>query len=147
MNLDKLYEAQASFLMRYPDGFNDPAMATIRKKHNVNKMVEFPKRYQQTANAQALADAMLKIVSRSSWFRLQPPFQRFIDGWTQTARHYCQSHVRPNTARKKQGFERLVDMLGPFKLAKWAVVSPHLSTRPPEVRKAEYVKASSDCLR
>ena len=31
----------ASSLMRYPDGFNDPAMATIRKKHNVNKMVEF----------------------------------------------------------------------------------------------------------
>ena len=41
MNYDKLYEAEASFLMRYPDGFEDEAMAPIRKKHNINKLVEF----------------------------------------------------------------------------------------------------------
>ena len=35
MNKQKLLEAQARFLSRYPDGFADPGMASIKKKHNV----------------------------------------------------------------------------------------------------------------
>ncbi|MGB0750757.1 MAG: hypothetical protein ACPGQI_02315 [Gammaproteobacteria bacterium] len=129
MNLDKLHEAQASFLMRYPDGFNDPAMATIRKKHNVNKMVEFSREALSKTNCQrpeALADAMLKIVSRSSMVSRfeKPPFQRFIDGLDSDGKALLARAMYDRLhGKKEQGFERLVDMLGPFKLAKWAIVS------------------------
>ena len=41
MNYDKLREAEANFLQVYPAGFADPAMQAIRKKHNVDKLVEF----------------------------------------------------------------------------------------------------------
>lgn len=44
MNLKKLKQAEADFLTRYPDGFTDPAMAPIKKKHNVDKLTSSPRR-------------------------------------------------------------------------------------------------------
>ena len=39
MNLDKLKEVESTFLMRYPLGFDDPGLAPIKKKHNVDKLI------------------------------------------------------------------------------------------------------------
>ena len=41
MNIDKLKMAQANFLLQYPEGFADPGLAPVRKKHNVDKLTEF----------------------------------------------------------------------------------------------------------
>ncbi|MEH6593714.1 MAG: hypothetical protein V7746_25830 [Halioglobus sp.] len=41
MNIQKLKMAQAAFLAQYPEGFADPGLAPIRKKHNVDKLTEF----------------------------------------------------------------------------------------------------------
>ena len=35
MNIEKLKLAEAAFLAQYPEGFADPGLAPIRKKHNV----------------------------------------------------------------------------------------------------------------
>ena len=39
MNLIKLREAEALFLLQFPDGFEDYALEQTRKKHNVNTLV------------------------------------------------------------------------------------------------------------
>jgi len=129
MNYDKLYEAEASFLMRYPEGFADPAMQELRRKHNVDKLVNFAQENLtkvQCNKPEHVADTVLKIVSRSSMVSRfeKPPFKAFITG--------LDSHEKASLAgaiehrlhgRKQRGFEHILGMLAHHKIAKWAVMS------------------------
>ncbi len=130
MNLDKLKQAESNFMARYPGGFDDPGMAYIKKKHDVDKLVGFAKdnlgraAFNQPEN---LADTILKIVSRSSMVSRfeKPPFKDFINSLNT---HEKQSLADAMEKRlygrnKRQGFEELLGMLTPFKLAKWSVIS------------------------
>ena len=83
MNRQKLLEAEAAFLSRYPEGFSDPAMATIKKKHNVDKLSAFARESLAPAafnRPEFVADTVLKIVSRSSMVSRfeKPRFRYFI---------------------------------------------------------------------
>ena len=50
MNYQKLKDAEGSFLQRYPGGFADPGMEAVKKKHNVDKLVEFAQQNLVRAN-------------------------------------------------------------------------------------------------
>jgi hypothetical protein len=130
VNLDKLKQAESNFMARYPGGFDDPGMAYIKKKHDVDKLVGFAgdnlgrAAFNQPEN---LADTILKIVSRSSMVSRfeKPPFKDFINSLNT---HEKQSLADAMEKRlygrnKRQGFEELLGMLTPFKLAKWSVIS------------------------
>lgn len=129
MNLRKLHEAEQSFLMRYPDGFADPQMQAVRKKHNVDKLVEFTQaNLTRTTclNPMHVSDILIKIVSRSSMVSRfeKPPFKRFVDALDNDAREALAYAIEQRLfGRKQKGFELLVDMLARHKLAKWALVS------------------------
>ncbi len=130
MNLEKLTQAEASFMQRFPGGFADPGMAYIKKKHDVDKLVQFaseslkPAAFNQPAQ---LADIILKIVSRSSMVSRfeKPRFRDFI----QTLNSHEQRALadalekRLYGRNKQQGFDEFIGMLAPFKLAKWSLVS------------------------
>lgn len=130
MNRDKLLAAEAAFLARYPGGFSDPAMAAIKKKHNVDKLSEFAAQNLTRTSfnrPELVADTVLKMVSRSSMVSRfeKPKFRDFI--------RLLNSHEKEALAQafekrlygraKQRGFEELVGMLAPFGLAKWSVVS------------------------
>ncbi|MFT4615350.1 MAG: hypothetical protein ACI9NT_002503 [Bacteroidia bacterium] len=130
MNRAKLLEAEALFLTRYPGGFDDPGLAPIKKKHNVDKLAEFARENLSRSNfnrPELIVDTVLKIVSRSSMVSRfeKPRFRDFI--------HSLNSHEKEAFAQafekrlfgrsKRRGFEELVGMLQPFGLAKWSVVS------------------------
>ena len=69
MNYQKLRDAEASFLQRYPGGFSDPEMDAIKKKHNIDSLVEFAQNNLTRANfsrPEFIAETLVKIVSRSS---------------------------------------------------------------------------------
>ncbi len=69
MNLKKLKQAEANFLTRYPDGFADPAMAPIKKKHNVDKLTEFAQANLTRTHfnrPEHICDTLVRIISRSS---------------------------------------------------------------------------------
>ena len=129
MNLTKLHEAEASFLMRYPDGFADPAMQGIRKKHNVDKLVTFTQaELTRTSclNPVHVSETVLKIVSRSSMVSRfeKPPFRNFIETLDNDSREAFAYAIEQRLFGVKQkGFELLVDMLARHRLAKWALVS------------------------
>jgi hypothetical protein len=130
MNLDKLKHAEAQFLARYPDGFNDPGMAAIKKKHNVDKLVEFAQsnltraHFNQPGN---LADTVLKVVSRSSMVSRfeKPAFRDFIGSLNTHEKQALADalEMRLYGRSKQRGFDQLLGMLTPYKLAKWAVIS------------------------
>ena len=129
MNLSKLHEAEQSFLMRYPGGFADPEMQGIRKKHNVDKLVEFTQaNLTRTSclNPAHVSDTLIKIVSRSSMVSRfeKPPFRNFVETLDTDAREALAYAIEQRLfGRKQKGFELLVDMLARHKLAKWALVS------------------------
>ena len=41
INTRRLEEAEAAFLARFPQGFRDPALAQIRKRHDVDRLADF----------------------------------------------------------------------------------------------------------
>ena len=80
MNIGKLKEAEATFLQVYPKGFRDPAIAAIRKKHNVDALIAYTQTQLTQARCQQphfVADTVLSIVSRSSMVSRfeKPPFR------------------------------------------------------------------------
>jgi len=117
MNYEVLQEAEASFLQMYPEGFADPALETIRKKHNVDRLVEFT---QENLTRSAcnkphfIAETLLKIVSRSSMVSRfeKPPFRRFIDSLSTDDREALAFAVEQRLfGRKQKGFETITGML------------------------------------
>lgn len=129
MNLDKLRAAEASFLQRYPGGFSDPGMAPVRKKHNVDKLVAFTRENLSRSHfnrPEHVAETLLKVVSRSSMVSRfeKPRFRDFISSLNSREKRALADALEQRLhGRRRQGFEQMVGMLQPHKLAKWAVVS------------------------
>lgn len=129
MNREKLRQAEASFLQRYPDGFADPAMEAIKKKHNVDKLVVFTRENLTKLNCNRpkfVAETLLKIVSRSSMVSRfeKPRFKAFLDSLDSDEKKALAYAVEQRLyGRKQQGFEEILGMLLHHKLAKWAIIS------------------------
>jgi hypothetical protein len=130
MNLRRLKEAEAVFLMRFPQGFADPGLAHVRKSHNVDGLAKFT-RAELTDSALArpehFADIVLKIVSRSSMVSRfeKPPFREFITGLDSKGKRRLADAFRERLVgkNKREGFEEIVALLGRHKLARWSLVS------------------------
>jgi hypothetical protein len=130
MDLVKLSQAEGQFLARYPEGFDDPAMAAIKKKHDIDKLAAFAQanltrsHFNQPGN---LAQTLLKIVSRSSMVSRfeKPAFRDFIGSLNSHEQQALADafEKRLYGRNKRQGFEELLGMLTPYKLAKWSVIS------------------------
>lgn len=130
MNYEKLRMAEANFLQRYPGGFADPEMAGIKKKHNIDKLVEFARQsFSRTAfnRPELIADSLVKVVSRSSMVSRfeKPGFRDFIQSLNSHERQALAAafEKRLYGRNKGQGFDEILGMLSHHKLAKWAVIS------------------------
>ena len=130
MNYDKLRLAEASFLQRYPGGFSDPGMASIKKKHDIDKLAEFAKTSFARGNfnrPELIADSLLKVVSRSSMVSRfeKPKFRDFLQSLNsyETEALAAAFEKRLYGRRKEQGFNEILGMLSHHRLAKWSVIS------------------------
>jgi hypothetical protein len=130
MNIRRLKEAEAAFLEHFPLGFRDPGMEPIRKRHNVDKLVEFSQ-----ANISELAlsrpneflDTVVKIIGRSSMVSRfeKAPFRDFIAALTSKDKRFLAEAFRKRLfgRRKREGFDEIVGLLARYKLARWSLVS------------------------
>jgi len=129
MNLDKLFEAEAKMLQVYPLGFEDPGIAPIRKKHNVDALTVYTKENLTRLNCQNpdfVADTLLKIVSRSSMVSRfeKPPFKAFIETLGPDERKMLALALEDRLyGKKKAGFEDMVGLFSHHKVAKWTVLT------------------------
>ncbi len=129
MNLEKLKQAEALFLQRYPQGFLHPDMLALGKKHKMDKMIEMA----QTSFAKSrfkdvkgVASAMVQIVSRSSMISVfeKPRFKDYVTSLdtnellplTEGLKDFIHGNQR-------QGFESMVNALKYAKLAKWSLIT------------------------
>ena len=130
MNYHKLREAEASFLQRYPDGFADPGMASVKKKHNIENLAEFTRKSLTRANfnrPEFIAETLVKIVSRSSMVSRfeKPKFRDFIKSLNSHEKQALADafEKRLYGRQKQRGFDEIAGMLSPYKIAKWPIMT------------------------
>ena len=127
---NKLKAFEDRFLSRYPGGFADPAIQATVKKHKMEKLTEFAQAaFSKNAfqNSSALADDMVRMVSRSSMTSVfeKPKFRDFVNSLTAQDKVFLTESLKLFLHSKKQeaGFERMVDLLKTAKLAKWSIIT------------------------
>ncbi|AQA19233.1 hypothetical protein BST95_14265 [Halioglobus japonicus] len=129
MNLDKLRQAEADFLQRYPGGFADPGLETVRKRHNIGKLSDFARsNFNKAAfgRPEKVCNDALTVLSRSSMVSRfeKPRFRDFINSLNSHEKQSFADALYQRIHGKKQlGFELMLGMLQQHKLAKWSVIS------------------------
>jgi len=130
VNIKKLKQMEAEFLARYPGGFDDPGMAPIKKKHNVDKLTEFAQANLTRSHfnrPEHICDTLVRIVSRSSMVSMfeKPRFRDFVRTLNSHEReHLAFAFERRLYGRNKRaGFEEILGMLSHHKIAKWPIIS------------------------
>ena len=130
LNSNKLKQAEAGFLSRYPGGFSDPEMVKIGKRHPMAKMTAmvhdcFSARARK--NIGQYAEDMAKVVGRSSMVSMfeKPKFRDFVKHLAPGEQSFLVQamHDLLHTDNQQGGFEALVELLKTEKLAKWSLIS------------------------
>lgn len=129
MNEQKLKQAQADFLLRYPGGFLHPEMQLLAKKHRGEKMTALTQELfakNNFKNPSVVTENMITVVNRSSMISLfeKPKFRDFIrclDGGEKEEVAIALKQLL--YGKQQQGFERLLSMYTRFKLGKWSLLT------------------------
>lgn len=129
MNLKKLKQAEEAFLNQYPGGFDNPEMVSIRKKHNVDKMIAFAQDSFSKGNFKLpnlIVENMIKVISRSSVISVfeKPKFRDFAHSLPPKDKKLLASGLEELLhGKEQQGFEIMLDVLKSGKLAKWSLMT------------------------
>lgn len=129
MNREKLKLAEKMFLSRYPEGFASPEMLEIGKKHKMNKMVKMTQEglaEDEFANTDAVLESMRKIVTSSSMVSVfeKPKFRDLLKDLTIDERDMLADGLKNSLhGDQKRGFEQMIAVLLPYKLAKWTLLT------------------------
>lgn len=129
MNIEKLKYAESEFLRKHPEGFADPSLADVMKRHGKAKLSEFAQQSftQDCAShvEQTIAN-MVKTVSRSSMVSMfeKPKFRDFCARLDLIQKGYfVDSLIEFLHGEQQAGFEGMVELLKTEKLAKWSVLT------------------------
>lgn len=130
MNITRLKQAEAEFLSRYPEGFADPGLEPIRKKHNVDKLTDFAQANLTRTHfnrPEQVCETLVRIVSRSSMVSVfeKPKFRDFVRSLNNREKEYLALafEKRLYGRARRAGFEEALGMLAPYKIARWPVIS------------------------
>jgi uncharacterized protein YehS (DUF1456 family) len=128
-NLEILKKAEEDFFDRYPGGFNHPDLVAIKKKHNMEKAIEQAQGWftkEAIARPQEYADNMVKLLTKSSMVSLfeKPKFRDFVKSLSLHEKEALATGLHNFLhVDEEQGFQMMLDILIPGKLAKWSVIS------------------------
>lgn len=129
MNNERLHLVEMQFMSEFPGGFDNPVLVKEGKKHQVGR------RQQQAsdwfsedafATPQVVAEHMLKITTQSSLVSRfeKPALKRLVDNMTWSEKEqYAFSLFEMLHGDQAQGFETMVALLRPHKLAKWPILT------------------------
>lgn len=129
MNIQKLQQAQAMFLAKYPNGFMHPEMQAVGKKHKVEKMVALAQECfgkSKFRDRKAIIENMVKVISRSSMVSMfeKPKFRDTVllmkEDELKALSNGLKNFLHGN---QQKGFEAMTSALRPYKLAKWSLIT------------------------
>jgi len=129
MNIEKLKQAEAEFFRRHPEGFDDPSLADVMKRHSKAKLTEFAQQHfglECGSHVEQTIEHMVKTVSRSSMVSMfeKPKFRDFCARLDRAQKGYLvDSLIEYLHGDQQAGFEAMVDLLKTEKLAKWSLIT------------------------
>lgn len=129
MNLQKLDLAKQHFLNLYPQGFDDPQMEDIRKKHKPEKMRDMAQdifHKEAYLNPSKFLEDIQKLVSRSSMVSVfeKPKFRDFSRGLNSDEKEiFAKGMNELLHGDREMGFRILLDILQYYKLGKWTLLT------------------------
>lgn len=130
MNDEKLKQAEAAFLDRYPGGFDNKEIQAIRKKkHNVDKMIAFAQASFAKRNFRLpdlIIEKVVKTIGRSSVISVfeKAKFKDFANLLLPHDRLFLSNGFKELLHGSEQsGFEAILDLLRSHKLGKWSLMT------------------------
>lgn len=129
MNREKLKEAAARFVERYPGGFSNPQMLEIVKKHKVEKMKKMAKdsfAIEQFDCGVKIVEAMLKIASQSSLVSVfeKPRFRDVVQSMNDNEKEHLSQGLKEFLhGDQAVGFGMMTGLLQEYKIAKWPLIT------------------------
>lgn len=129
MNWDKLKRAEERFFLQYPEGFSDPTMLEIAKKHKVEKMNKLAQdsfALEQFKNPDKIVDSMRKIISQSSLISLfeKPKFRDVANSFNENEIEGLSIGLREFLhGDQENGFNIMVDIFTEYRLANWPLMT------------------------
>jgi hypothetical protein len=129
MNRERLKQAEAAFMRRYPGGFANPEMQELSRKHKMDTMVELARTSfarEQFGRPEIIVDQMLKLISRSSMISVfeKPKFRDFVTTLSAAERRLLVLSLETLLHGSEQdGFERLLAILQTGKLGRWPLMT------------------------
>lgn len=129
MNMEALKHYERQFYLRFPGGWDNPELVERLKKHKVKNVHEFAlKVLQEDALRhpnQAIQD-ITKLLSKASMVSVFEKV-RFRNLIKESDQLFIQDLVDAIDEMvnhdQERGFERLVGLLSPYKLAKWPIIT------------------------
>jgi len=129
MNKQRLHAAEADFLALFPGGFSHPTMLKEGKKHQIAKRTEQAQALfapECFARPQQVAEDMVKLISRSSMVSMfeKPRLRDWVKTMTCNEREsYALALNDILHGDQEYGFNLMLDLLRPAKLAKWSLMT------------------------
>ncbi|MEQ8236972.1 MAG: hypothetical protein ABRQ23_09355 [Syntrophomonadaceae bacterium] len=129
MNTEKLKIAEQKFLQAYPQGFADPVMAAMAKKHKVDKMHKFALdsfAASQFKDSGSINTAITKMISQSSLVSVfeKARFRDVIKSVPDHEREMLAAGLGQFLHGDQEiGFQVMADLLGAYKMAKWPLLT------------------------
>ena len=139
MNEQKLKQAEKAFFERYPGGFSNPEMIALRKHHRLDQMIALTNESFTERNfihPDLIIENMVKIITRSSLISRfeKPRFRDFARSLSPLERQdLTQGLYELLHGNEQTGFEILLAILRPWKLAKWSLMTVCLAYYRPQV--------------
>ncbi|MBN2795906.1 MAG: hypothetical protein JXR88_10910 [Clostridia bacterium] len=124
------------FLSRYPFGFDSEDMIQTKKKHGIDKIHDFCKdAFSKEAFIvpEEILESAGKLISKATLVSRfeKPDFKRFIEN--NGHMDFVKGLYELYYGNQRDGFEKLVQILQPFNLAKWPVITAFLAYYDPMV--------------
>lgn len=129
MNRERFKLAEKTFLSRYPKGFDSPEMMEIAKKHKKEKMNKMAREGLAPGcfnDTDAVLESMRKIVTASSMVSVfeKPKFRDLLKDLSPEEREALAEGLKDALHGDQQkGFEQMISVLLPYKLAKWTLLT------------------------
>jgi hypothetical protein len=130
MNDNKLRQAEAAFLHRYPGGFDNSEMIATRvKKHKPDQMIALAQESFSKGNFKLpdlIVQNMVKLISRSSIISVfeKPRFRDFANALSPEEKEFLSSGLEELLYGDEQtGFGMMLGLLKSRRLAKWPLMT------------------------
>ena len=129
MNLEKLKDIEAEFLLQYPSGFEDAKFFPTMKKFDPSKLEAFTKenlKKENFSNPNLIVDTFFKIIQKSALVSLfdKLKFKDMLLTLTSYEKDMLSIELYELLhGNKRDGFDGLVEFLNQYKLAKWTIIS------------------------